>query len=77
MMSLLTLEQKSAEFKKLWLIIDESDAIKRKRDFVNMAQNYGIKTASLENEVIKENTEGKNIIKVIVIKGRLVNIVVK
>ena len=37
----------------------------------------GIKAASLENETIKENTNGKNIVKVIVIKGRLVNIVVK
>lgn len=37
----------------------------------------GIKAASLENETIKENTEGKTIVKVIVIKGRLVNIVVK
>ena len=37
----------------------------------------GIKAASLENDSIKENTEGKNIVKVIVIKGRLVNIVVK
>ena len=37
----------------------------------------GIKAASLENEHIKEATEGKNIVKVIVIKGRLVNIVVK
>lgn len=50
--SLLTLEQKSAELKKLWLIIDESDAIKRKRDFVNMAQNYGIKTASLSTIMV-------------------------
>ena len=36
-----------------------------------------IKTTALENSVIKANTEGKNIVKVIVIKGRLVNIVVK
>lgn len=37
----------------------------------------GIKEAALADEHIKENTEGKNIIKVIVIKGRLVNIVAK
>ena len=37
----------------------------------------GIKAAALDNEIIRENTNGKNIVKVIVIKGRLVNIVVK
>ena len=37
----------------------------------------GIKAASLENETIEAATEGKTIVKVIVIKGRLVNIVVK
>lgn len=37
----------------------------------------GIKTASLENEDVLASTVGKTIVKVIVIKGRLVNIVVK
>ena len=37
----------------------------------------GIKAASLANENVIAATEGKNIVKVIVIKGRLVNIVVK
>ncbi len=36
-----------------------------------------IKEAALNSEDIKKHTEGKNIVKVIVIKGRLVNIVVK
>ena len=36
-----------------------------------------IKTAALEDSSIKAITEGKTIVKVIVIKGRLVNIVVK
>ena len=36
-----------------------------------------IKEAALNDATIKSNTEGKNIVKVIVIKGRLVNIVVK
>jgi leucyl-tRNA synthetase len=36
-----------------------------------------IKVASLEDEAIKNATEGKTVVKVIVIKGRLVNIVVK
>ena len=36
-----------------------------------------IKATALEDEKVKELTEGKTIVKVIVIKGRLVNIVVK
>ncbi|MFR5266090.1 leucine--tRNA ligase [Clostridium sp.] len=36
-----------------------------------------IKATTLEDEKVKELTEGKTIVKVIVIKGRLVNIVVK
>lgn len=47
---------------------------------INVASNLdeeGIKAAALADENIIKNTEGKNIVKVIVIKGRLVNIVVK
>lgn len=47
---------------------------------INVASNLdeeGIKSAALADENIIKNTEGKNIVKVIVIKGRLVNIVVK
>ena len=47
---------------------------------INVASNLTedeIKEAALNDSTIKENTEGKNIVKVIVIKGRLVNIVVK
>ncbi|MBE7046960.1 MAG: leucine--tRNA ligase [Ruminococcaceae bacterium] len=36
-----------------------------------------IKEVALENDKVKELTEGKTIVKVIVVKGRLVNIVVK
>ena len=47
---------------------------------INVASNLTedeIKEAALNDSTIKENTQGKNIVKVIVIKGRLVNIVVK
>ena len=37
----------------------------------------GIKEASLDNEDVKKSLEGKTVAKVIVIKGRLVNIVAK
>ena len=36
-----------------------------------------IKAVALENDKIKELTEGKQVLKVIVVKGKLVNIVVK
>lgn len=36
-----------------------------------------IKASVLNSEDVKKHTEGKNILKVIVIKGKLVNIVVK
>lgn len=39
----LTLEEKSSELRKLWLIADESDKQKHKSDFIAMAQNYGVK----------------------------------
>jgi len=59
------------------IAIQVNGKIKAKIMVASNLDEEGIKTASLENEIIKQNTEGKNIIKVIVIKGRLVNIVVK
>ena len=47
---------------------------------MNIPSSFGdeeIKAAALENEKIKEATDGKQVLKVIVVKGRLVNIVVK
>lgn len=47
---------------------------------INVASNLTedeIKESALNDSTIIENTQGKNIVKVIVIKGRLVNIVVK
>ncbi|MFT8351506.1 leucine--tRNA ligase [Clostridium saccharoperbutylacetonicum] len=59
------------------IAIQINGKIKSKIMVASNLDEEGIKAASLENETIKENTEGKNIVKVIVIKGRLVNIVVK
>jgi leucyl-tRNA synthetase len=59
------------------IAIQINGKIKAKIMVASNLDEEGIKAASLENETIKENTEGKAIIKVIVIKGRLVNIVVK
>ncbi|GKX67785.1 leucine--tRNA ligase [Inconstantimicrobium mannanitabidum] len=47
---------------------------------INVASNLSedeIKVAALDDANVKAATEGKNIVKVIVIKGRLVNVVVK
>ncbi|WP_271811064.1 leucine--tRNA ligase [Clostridium beijerinckii] len=76
--------EKWPEFNPAALVKDEVEIaiqingkIKTKIMVASNLDEEGIKSASLENDTIKENTEGKTIVKVIVIKGRLVNIVVK
>lgn len=59
------------------IAIQVNGKIKAKINVPTDLDEEGIKAASLANENIVAATEGKNIIKVIVIKGRLVNIVVK
>lgn len=57
------------------IAIQVNGKIKAKIDVPTSLDEEGIKTASLENETIKATLEGKTVRKVIVIKGRLVNIV--
>ncbi|WP_317311392.1 leucine--tRNA ligase [Clostridium thermobutyricum] len=59
------------------IAIQVNGKIKAKINVPSDLDEEGIKEASLNNENIKAATKGKNIVKVIVIKGRLVNIVVK
>ena len=59
------------------IAIQINGKIKNKIMIASGLDEESIKAAALEDEKIKEATEGKNIVKVIVIKGRLVNIVVK
>ncbi len=59
------------------IAIQVNGKIKAKINVSTDLDEEGIKAASLANENIIAATEGKNIVKVIVIKGRLVNIVVK
>ena len=59
------------------IAIQVNGKIKAKIMIPSNLDEEGIKAAALENDNIKEATAGKNIVKVIVIKGRLVNIVVK
>ncbi|WP_394883417.1 leucine--tRNA ligase [Clostridium baratii] len=59
------------------IAIQVNGKIKAKINVASDLDEEGIKAAALADENIVKNTEGKNIVKVIVIKGRLVNIVVK
>lgn len=59
------------------IAVQVNGKIKAKINVASDLDEEGIKTAALADENIVKNTEGKNIVKVIVIKGRLVNIVVK
>ena len=74
-----------------WVSYDESALVKdeteivvqingKVKDKMMISTELGddeIKAAALENEKIKELTDGKQVLKVIVVKGKLVNIVVK
>lgn len=59
------------------IAVQVNGKIKAKINVPSDLNEEGIKAAALEDETIKAATEGKTIVKVIVIKGRLVNIVVK
>ncbi|WP_297638364.1 leucine--tRNA ligase [uncultured Clostridium sp.] len=59
------------------IAIQVNGKIKAKINIPSDLNEDGIKEAALNDENIKAATEGKTVVKVIVIKGRLVNIVVK
>ena len=59
------------------IAIQVNGKIKAKINVASDLDEEGIKKASLENENIIAAIDGKNVVKIIVIKGRLVNIVVK
>lgn len=59
------------------IAVQVNGKIKNRIMIASNLDEEGIKAAALEDSVIKECAAGKNIVKVIVIKGRLVNIVVK
>ncbi len=76
--------QKWPEFDEKALIKDEVEIaiqingkIKAKTNIPTDLNEDSIKAIALEESSIKEALEGKNVVKVIVIKGRLVNIVAK
>jgi leucyl-tRNA synthetase len=74
-----------------WVTYDESALVKDEveivvqvngkiKDKINVPSSFGdeeIKAAALESAKVKEATDGKEVVKVIVVKGKLVNIVVR
>lgn len=59
------------------IAIQINGKVKARINVASSLDEEGIKKASLDNSEIKEALVGKNVVKVIVIKGRLVNIVAK
>ena len=72
-----TLDAKALIKDEIEIAIQVNGKIKAKINIPSDLNEDGIKEASLNDEDVKKATEGKTIVKVIVIKGRLVNIVVK
>ncbi|MEW8955001.1 leucine--tRNA ligase [Clostridium sp.] len=72
-----TLDAKALIKDEVEIAIQVNGKIKAKINIPSDLNEDGIKEASLNDEDVKKATEGKTIVKVIVIKGRLVNIVVK
>jgi len=78
-------------FDEPWPVFDESALIKDEVEIAiqingkikerimipTSASDDEIKEMAVANETIQKETDGKTVVKVIVIKGRLVNIVVK
>ena len=59
------------------IVLQINGKIKEKITVAANLSDDEIKSKALENGVIKGFTDGKTIVKVIVVKGKLVNIVVK
>jgi len=59
------------------IVLQINGKVKDKMVISASADEDEIKTAALANEKILEATEGKQILKTILVKGKLVNIVVK
>ena len=72
-----TFDPKALVKDEVEIAIQINGKIKNRINVASDLDEEGIKAAALNDDVIKQNTEGKTVVKVIVIKGRLVNIVVK
>ena len=72
-----TFDAKALVKDEIEIAIQVNGKIKNRINVASDLNEEGIKAAALADEAIILATEGKTIVKVIVIKGRLVNIVVK
>jgi leucyl-tRNA synthetase len=72
-----TYDAKALVKDEIEIAIQVNGKIKARINVASDLDEEGIKAAALADEAIVAATEGKTVVKVIVIKGRLVNIVVK
>lgn len=72
-----TYEEKALVKEEVTMVIQINGKVRGKEIMPAGASKEEIETAALENNNVKKYTEGKNIIKVIVVPQKLINIVVK
>ena len=70
-------DEKLAKTSAITLVVQINGKVKDKIEVDSESSKEELEKAALQSEKIKENIEGKQIIKTIVVPGRLVNIVVK
>ena len=70
-------DENLAKASKITLVVQVNGKVKDKLEADEGASNDELQTLALNSEKIKELTEGKEIVKVIVVPKKLVNIVVK
>ena len=70
-------DDKLAKTSAITLVVQINGKVKDKIEVDSESSKEELEKAALQSEKIKENIEGKQIIKTIVVPGRLVNIVVK
>ena len=70
-------DENLAKASKITLVVQVNGKVKDKLEANEGATNEELKTLALESEKIKELTSGKEIVKVIVVPNKLVNIVIK
>ena len=56
---------------------DSSEQLAEAFDYLKDADDETVKKTAFEQENVKAHTDGKNIVKIIVVKNKIVNIVVK
>ena len=70
-------DENLAKASKITLVVQVNGKVKDKLEADEGASNDELQTLALNSEKIKELTDGKEIVKVIVVPKKLVNIVIK